>query len=192
MSRGELATARHYFERAREVGPGYAFVYMNLSVLEAHEGHLDAALSAANEAVDLRPDHDRTHFYLGRVLEKLGRRGEALAAYQRALALNPRDTEAEQAAAQLAQLTEDEDEMGAGLYALRTLKNPEEAAARFRRVLARTPTHYGATYQLATALDLAGHPDEARPLWEKMLAMAEASHDEPVAEAARTRLARRP
>ena len=192
MSRGELATARRYFERAREVGPGYAFVYMNLSVLEVHEGHLDAALGAANEAVRLRPDHDRTHFYLGRALEKLGRRGEALAAYEHALALNPRDTEAAEAAAQLARLAEDENDMGAGLYALRTLKDPEGAAARFRHVLARTPTHYGATYQLATALDLAGHPDEARPLWEKMLAMAEASHDEPVAEVARTRLARRP
>ena len=55
----------------------------------------------------LRPDHDRTHFYLGRALEKLGRRGEALAAYEHALALNPRDTEAAEAAAQLARLAED-------------------------------------------------------------------------------------
>ena len=53
--------------------------------------------------------------------------------------------------------------MKAGLDALYTRNDPNAAAAQFRRLLAVNPTHYGATYQLATALDRAGRPAEARP-----------------------------
>src|SRR5262245_51773465 len=57
--------------------------------------------------------------------------------------------------------------MKAGLDALG--RNDAEAAARhFRGVLQLNPNHYGATYQLATALDRAGQPAAARPYWEKM------------------------
>jgi tetratricopeptide (TPR) repeat protein len=78
--------------------------------------------------------------------------------------------------------------MQAGLDALYKRNDPTAAAAEFRKVLALNPTHYGATYQLATALDRAGKPDEARPLWEKMLPMAEAAHDDATLAAARARL----
>src|SRR5207244_1532727 len=53
MSRGELAAARRYFERARELAPRSAFVYMNLRILAAREGHLDEALHRPSRA--LRP-----------------------------------------------------------------------------------------------------------------------------------------
>jgi Tfp pilus assembly protein PilF len=54
--------------------------------------------------------------------------------------------------------------MQAGLDALYTRHDPPAAETEFRKVLAANPTHYGATYQLAAALDAAGRPDEARPL----------------------------
>ena len=82
--------------------------------------------------------------------------------------------------------------MRAGLDALYTRRDPIEAAAQFRQVLERNPTHYGATYQLAAALDAAGKPSEARPLWEKVLQMAEESNDKPTADTARTRLTQQP
>lgn len=63
--------------------------------------------------------------------------------------------------------------MKAGLDALYGNGNPNAAAAEFRKLLERNPTHYGATYQLATALDRAGKPAEALPLWEKVVKMAE-------------------
>ena len=66
------------------------------------------------------------------------------------------------------------------------------AAAQFRKVLERNPTHYGATYQLATALDRAGRPTEARPLWEVVVTMAEKYQDQPTLTTARARLARKP
>src|SRR5204863_203590 len=58
------------------------------------------------------------------------------------------------------------------------------AAARFLN-----PTHYGATFQLAAALDAAGRPSEARPVWEKMLAMAESHSDLQTAATVRAHLA---
>jgi tetratricopeptide (TPR) repeat protein len=82
----------------------------------------------------------------------------------------------------------DEAQMKAGLDALYARQDPNAAAVHFRKVLARTPTHYGATFQLATALDRAAKRDEARPYWEKMLAIAETSRDDKTAAIARARL----
>lgn len=78
--------------------------------------------------------------------------------------------------------------MNSGLEFLYVRNDPNAAAAQFQKVLERNPSHYGATFQLAMALDRAGKPAEARPLWEKMLAMAEAVRDEATATTARARL----
>jgi Tfp pilus assembly protein PilF len=78
--------------------------------------------------------------------------------------------------------------MARGVDSLYTKSDPEAAAKDFRKVLARNPEHYGANYQLAVALDRSGKPAEARPLWQKSLAMAEAIKDENTADAARKRL----
>jgi cytochrome c-type biogenesis protein CcmH/NrfG len=78
--------------------------------------------------------------------------------------------------------------MQTGLDALYTQSDPNTATTLFQKVLERNPTHYGATYQLATALDRAGKPAEARPLWEKVLQMAEGNNDKQTADTARARL----
>jgi hypothetical protein len=80
--------------------------------------------------------------------------------------------------------------MQAGLDALYRSNNPAQAAELFRAVLERNPTHYGAHFQLARALDSEGKPDQARPLWEKVLAMAVSYRDESTIQIARARLAR--
>jgi hypothetical protein len=77
--------------------------------------------------------------------------------------------------------------MRAGLDALYQRNDPADAVVRFRQVLERNAAHYGATLQLAKALDRAGKPDEAVAQWKKILEMAEAVHD---AETARTAWAR--
>src|SRR5262249_6425697 len=81
------------------------------------------------------------------------------------------------------------DPMAQGLEALYVKRDPALAATRFREVLAQNPGHYGATYQLATALYQAGDLAASRPVWQRMLAMAEATQDAATAEAARARLA---
>lgn len=84
------------------------------------------------------------------------------------------------------------DPMAEGLDALYTQKNPAKAVARFREVLASDPNHYGATYQLATALEQAGDAAAARVMWSKMVTLAEASRDEATLAQARARLAALP
>ena len=59
-------------------------------------------------------------------------------------------------------------------------------------MLGQNPTHYGATFQLASALDAAGKRRQARPVWEKVLAMAEGYHDAATAATARARLQKQP
>jgi len=78
--------------------------------------------------------------------------------------------------------------MKVGLAALYERHDPAAAAVAFRKVLERNAAHYGATFQLASALDAAGKRSEARPVWEKVLAMAERYDDRATAATARTRL----
>ncbi len=78
--------------------------------------------------------------------------------------------------------------MRAGLDALYQRNDPADAVVRFRRVLERNAAHYGATLQLAKALDRAGKPDEAVVQWKKILEMADAVHDSQTARSARERL----
>jgi len=194
LGRNQLGAARYYLERARDLMPAYPYVYMNLSVLETREGHLDAALRAAEEGVRVQPSLAGAHYHHGQVLERLGRTDDAAAAYQWAQAIDPRD---QRVTAALARLAPDggssvEGLMQAGLDALYTQRKPDEAASYFRQALDRNPTHYGATYQLATALDLSGHGDEAQRLWSKVLEMAEGYGDQTTAATARARLGAKP
>ena len=78
--------------------------------------------------------------------------------------------------------------MALGLDLMYRQNNPSAAADEFRKVLSKNPTHYGATYQLATALDRSGRGTEARALWEKVLGMAQTYKDTKTAETARARL----
>ena len=78
--------------------------------------------------------------------------------------------------------------MRLGLDLMFRQANPSAAVAQFRGLLARNPTHYGATYQLASALDRAGQPDQARPVWVKVLGMATQIKDEATIQTAKARL----
>jgi Tetratricopeptide repeat len=82
-----------------------------------------------------------------------------------------------------------QNEMEAGVSALYQKNDPEEAVTRFRTVLARNPQHFGATLQLAKALNRAGRPGEAVVVWKKMLEMAEAVNNTETAATVRARLA---
>lgn len=80
--------------------------------------------------------------------------------------------------------------MARGIDLLYTQNSPMQAAAQFRMVLQRSARHYGATYQLAVALDRAGQSKEARAYWSKVLEMATSDADTRTADQARARLAR--
>ena len=68
------------------------------------------------------------------------------------------------------------EELSAGLAAT----DPADAVAHFQKALDVNPTHYGATFQLARALDRAGRKDEAKAQWERVLRMAQQASDPPL------------
>jgi tetratricopeptide (TPR) repeat protein len=178
--KGNLKEARRRYERARQLLPAYPYLYMNLSLLEAAEGNRKGAVSNARQGVRLGPTLAPTHYHLGLALEGDGNTKEAAAAYRRALEVDPRLATARTALARLEKTEAARVEtatMAEGLRLLDEAGDPAGAAAKFREVLEKVPGHYGATFQLARALEAGGRREDARPLWEKMLALAEEAGD---------------
>jgi Tfp pilus assembly protein PilF len=79
--------------------------------------------------------------------------------------------------------------MDQGIQQLYNAADPVAAESTFRAVLATNPTHYGAHYQLAVALDRGGKPADARGEWSEALRLAESFDDTATAKTARARLA---
>jgi tetratricopeptide (TPR) repeat protein len=175
--------------------------------LEALYKKHDPLLAAARfrEVLAQNPEHYGATFQLATALEQAGKPAEARPVWAKMLAMAEATRDAatiEQARARLAEINKlappsaevdpDAEGMRLGLDALYTQHDPPGAVIQLRKVLAHNPEHYGATFQLATALDRAGRPAEARPLWIKVLKMAEAIKDTSSVTTARTRLAMNP
>jgi Tfp pilus assembly protein PilF len=151
------------------------------------------AEAAFREVLLRNPTHYGAEYQLAVALDRGGKPADARTAWEaalkNALAIND-TTSARTARARLAapDTASQEAMMVLGLDLLRRQNNPTAAVEQFRKVLQRNPTHYGATYQLAMALDQSGQAAQARPLWQKVLGMATLYKDEPTAQAARLRL----
>jgi len=153
----------------------------------------EAAIADFRKVLEHTPDHYGATFQLAAALEAAGRPNEARPLWEKMVAMAESHQDTETAAMARAHLAgngaaSEAVTMQAGLDALYKRHDSAEAVVQFRKVLESNPTHYGATFQLATALDAAGKRAEARPLWEKMLEMAEASKDIDTADKARAHL----
>lgn len=120
--------------------------------------------------------HYGASFQLAVALERSGRAREALAQYGRmrelAVAASDRETIG-LVDARVAQLQTSPDmAMAEGTAALYERRDAREAVRLFRRVLEMQPSHYGANFQLAAALQAAGDRDAARQAYLRALAMA--------------------
>jgi len=153
-----------------------------------------AAAIEFQKVLAVNPTHYGATFQLAAALDAAGRSDEARPLWEKMLALAESSGDQQTAATARAKLgpppgATEETLMRAGLDALYQRHDPTTAAAEFQQVLANNPTHYGATFQLAAALDAAGQAKEARPYWEKALAMAQRYADTETADRARARLA---
>ncbi len=197
LQSNDLPAARRELLEAHRLNPEYAFVQMNLVVLEQRSGDLPAALAWADDAVRMSPRLALTHYYRALPLQVLGRLDEALAALQTATALDPQYTDAWAAQGKLLEARRRWMEAAAAYdHALETdptrveaamqsalvyhywLRDPAAGVERYRRVLALNSTHYGAHYQLAMALLASGRKDAAVAAWAEFLPMAQALHDQ--------------
>jgi len=160
----------------------------------------NGAAAQFRKVLERSPNHYGATFQLAMALDRGGKPEEARPLWQKMLALAESFRDQETVAVARARLGQsgaasepagEEAVMKAGLDLLYTKRDPNAAAAEFRMILKLNPNHYGATFQLASALDQAGKKAEARPIWEKMLKLAEAANDKETQKAARDRLAGR-
>lgn len=88
-ARGELAAAREAFTRALALDPAQAVARVGLAELDAAADDLEAAVGHLEAAASL-PDRPQDVYYrLGLALQRLRRYPQAIAAYERAIALAP-------------------------------------------------------------------------------------------------------
>ena len=99
--RGEALEARAEYETALELDPDLADARFKLGTLLAASGDLESASRHLVEAARRLPDFAPAHLALASTLEALGDRPGALAAYQRALELEPGHPDAREALARL-------------------------------------------------------------------------------------------
>jgi protein O-mannosyl-transferase len=209
MGKDRLDEARTFLLEGHRLSPCYAYLQMNLSALDAREGKFPESLKWADEAVRCNPGLALTHHYRaaalerlkrpdpaldeyrqvtkldplhadawfaqGRLLEEKGRFAEAAAAFDHSLAANPRSSDAA---------------MRAGLLLQHHLGDPGAAVDRYRTVLALAPRHYGAHYQIATALLATGRTAEAKAAWAEFVPLAEAIRDKATLDGAPAALKR--
>ena len=128
--------ARGEFQRAIELDPRFSEAYSNLGVLLL-ERDPAAAVLPLRKAVELLPAQSRPRYLLGRALERSGDLAGALAAYESAERLDPRDLETA-----LAHAT-----------ALLTAHRVADAEAKFRAALALDERSAPARLGLARSLD---------------------------------------
>ena len=153
-----------------------------------------AAVAQFRKMLERNPTHYGAVFQLAMALDQAGKPGEARPLWERMLLMAEAAQDQGTADMVRARLPSDamqsaEESMRAGLDAFYTQRDPHTAIVKFRKVLEQNPVHYGATFQLASALDTAGKRDEARPWWEQVLRMAEGYNDKQTADTARARLA---
>lgn len=105
------------------------------------------------DTVRKRPANPRAYVALGSIAARAGRHVEALAFYQRALVLGPREALAH----------------GYLATTLEALGLVEEALAAYRRAVELAPQRASVHYNLGAVLDRLGRLDEARPHYEEAL-----------------------
>jgi tetratricopeptide (TPR) repeat protein len=196
MERGNYDETRRLLNTALPLAPCYVYTLFNLTALDLRTGHPTDALAWADKSVACQPGQYLTHYHRGVALEALGRIDEAIVAYRTTVTVNPQDGDgwydlgrlleqqkkwADAASAYDHSLganpTQLEAAMHAGLLYHHYLGNPGAAVERYRQVLRLNPNHYGAHYQLATALLANGQKAEARAAWRAFVPLAEALGD---------------
>jgi tetratricopeptide (TPR) repeat protein len=131
-----------------------ALTYSNLGHALVDSGHPEEALTILGKAMHLKDSAD-VHDGLGKIYSKLGRPHVAVAAYRRAIALEPGHAKAH---------------CNLGIV-LGQMGQDDEAIAAYRRAIALTPDLITAHFNLGVHLSDRGQLDEAIAAFHKVLAL---------------------
>jgi arylsulfatase A-like enzyme/Tfp pilus assembly protein PilF len=92
QEKGDLERAIGEFDAAAILNPVMAAPHVLAAEAYLASDHLQRAMERADKAAALEPDSGEVASLRGKIFERAGRGNEALAAYQRAIAVNPSDT----------------------------------------------------------------------------------------------------
>lgn len=93
MEQSNLDEAEAMMERALRAAPDRPIVHQNLAMIHKARGHLEKAIESLDRATRLKPDFRTGFLHKGELLDKLGRRDEALAAFWQACGAVPTDAQ---------------------------------------------------------------------------------------------------
>jgi tetratricopeptide (TPR) repeat protein len=94
MGQGQLQIARQYFDRALELTPQYAYLHVNMGVLNGALGNGAEAERHFRLAQQYDPANPVAYVFYARWLKSSGRAAEALTTAARGLELSPADVDA--------------------------------------------------------------------------------------------------
>ncbi|HET7083338.1 MAG TPA: tetratricopeptide repeat protein [Rhizomicrobium sp.] len=151
---GQLAQAETLYRRVVAAEPSAFPPRHMLGVVLAQQGKLAEAQTEMDAALKLNPRDAGAWANYGNVLNLLGRHGDAVASYDRALAISP----------------------DAGTWnnrgnALQSLNRRAEAVASFERALALEPNNVQAWFTRGLLLGELGRADEAMDSYNRALAL---------------------
>ena len=82
IQRGKLDAARQLMQRALELDPLAVRVHRAMSLFFYHAREYESALTSVERALELGPEVPGTRYFLGNVLNQMGRYDEAVAAFE--------------------------------------------------------------------------------------------------------------
>lgn len=193
MVLGQLYTVKHepkkaeeQFKTAQDIEPDSEDVILNLTRLYGESGDMERAAKVIEDV----PESDRTskmEFALGAAYDQLKRPKDAIAAYQRALDIEPGDVRTVGA---LAQALLNDDQLDAAMKEYRQLAEAdpddtsalihigeiqrrqgkyEDALATLRKAVKKEPDNLEAGYNEGLLLDVLGRFDEAVEVYSHMV-----------------------
>ncbi|HVW75532.1 MAG TPA: tetratricopeptide repeat protein [Rhizomicrobium sp.] len=151
---GRLAEAEQVYRQVLAADPASFTAQHMLGVLAAQGGRLDEALERIALAVTINPGDAGALINLANVLSLKGLFAEAVAHYDRALALRA-----------------DADALRGRGHALQGMGRLMEALASYRQTLALNPADVQALYKQGVVLGEMGRSDEALAVYDRVLAM---------------------
>ncbi len=175
------------------VPPAGAFDPMAEALAKMQQGDGLAASENLRILLAANPDHYGATYQIARALDMAGVPAEARSYWEKAL----EKAEEFQDSASIAAIRDrldrpdtlsDEQRMTRGVDLMYRLDDPAGAAVFLREIVQRSPTHYGANFQLATALERSGNAAEARQWWQKFERLAIAIGDSANLAVAREKL----
>jgi tetratricopeptide (TPR) repeat protein len=193
MVLGQLYTVKHepkkaedQFKTAQAIEPDSEDVVLNLARLYAESGDLDHAAKVVEDV----PESDRTskmEFALGAAYDQMKRTKDAIAAYKRAIDIEPGDVRTMGA---LAQALLNDDQLDAAMKEYQELADAdpddtgtlihigeiqrrqgkyEDALATIRKAIKKEPDNLEAGYNEGLLLDVLGRYDESAQIYEHMV-----------------------